>query len=62
MGYGLGKGSLITFLLAPVLMEIGHVYNYSKGIHKEHALRIIPLQLLGWFTFAILGYLLTKII
>lgn len=60
LGYGLGKPSLLLILLSPVIMESGHVYNYFRGVHKEYAIKIIPLQLLGWIIFVLIGYLLAQ--
>lgn len=59
LGYGLGVRSLLFILVSPVIMELGHFYNYSRGIHREHAIKIIPLQLLGWFVFVGIGYLVS---
>jgi len=62
LGYGLGKPSLLLIILSPFIMELGHLYNYSRGIHKEQALKIIPLQWLAWVLFVGVGYLLTIIL
>lgn len=56
LGYGLGKPSLIIILISPLIMELGHVYNYLRGIHKEHALKILPLQIIAWIIFVLVGY------
>lgn len=60
LGYGLGKPSLLLIILSPFIMESGHIYNYLSGIHKEHAVKIIPLQLLAWIIFVIAGLLLER--
>lgn len=62
LGYGLGKPNLILIILSPIIMELGHLYNYARGIHKEHAIKIIPLQWLAWVIFVGTGYLLTIIL
>lgn len=61
LGYGLGKPNLLLIILSPFIMEIGHFYNYFRGVHKEFALKIIPLQWLAWLIFVALGYFITKI-
>lgn len=61
LGYGLGKPNLWLILLSPFIMESGHLYNYFRGIHKEHAIRILPLQLLAWVVFVIIGFSVAKI-
>ena len=61
LGYGLGKPSLLLIIISPFVMELGHFYNYARGIHKEHALKIIPLQWLAWLMFVGIGFALTKI-
>lgn len=62
LGYGLGKPSLILIILSPFIMELGHFYNYFRGIHREQAVKIIPLQWLAWVIFVGLGFLLTKVL
>lgn len=62
LGYGLGKPNLILIVISPFIMEMGHLYNYTKGVHKEFAAKIIPLQLFAWLVFVVLGYLLSKIL
>lgn len=62
LGYGLGKANIWLILLSPVIMELGHFYNYSRGIHKEHAIKIIPLQWAAWIIFVGCVYLLTKLL
>ena len=61
LGYGLGKPSLILILISPLTMESGHLYNYMRGIHKEHAIKIIPIQIIAWLIFVAVGFFLTKI-
>lgn len=60
LGYGLGKPNLLLIILSPFIMELGHFWNYSRGIHKEHAIKIIPLQLLAWVVFVGIGFFLAK--
>lgn len=60
LGYGLGKPSLVLILISPLIMESGHLWNYFNGVHKEHAVKIIPLQLVAWLIFVGVGYLLAK--
>lgn len=60
LGYGFGKSSLLLIIISPIIMEFGHLYNYSRGVHKEQTLKIIPLQWLAWFVFVGLGYLLSR--
>lgn len=62
LGYGLGKPSLFLIILSPFIMELGHFYNYFRGIHREQAVKIIPLQWLAWLIFVGLGFLLTKVL
>lgn len=62
LGYGLGKPSLLLIILSPFIMELGHFYNYFRGIHREQAVKIIPLQWLAWLIFVGLGFLLTKVL
>jgi len=61
LGYGLGKPSLLLIILSPFIMELGHFYNYFRGIHREHAIKIIPLQWLAWIIFVGLSFLIAKI-
>jgi len=61
LGYGLGKRNWWFVILSPLVMEMGHVFNYLTGTHQEIALKIIPLQWLAWVIFIGLGYILTKI-
>ncbi len=60
-GYGLAKQNWTIVLISPFVMEMGHIYNYSRGIHRTHALKIIPLQWAAGLVFAGLIYLLVKI-
>lgn len=60
LGYGLGTANIWFILMSPFIMECGHFYNYFRGIHKEHALKIIPLQWGAWVTFVFVGYLISK--
>jgi hypothetical protein len=60
LGYGLGTLNLTLIIISPLIMEAGHLYNYTKGIHKEHAVKIIPLQLMAWIIFVTMGFLLAK--
>ena len=60
LGYGLGTLNLTLIIISPLIMEAGHLYNYAKGIHKEHAIKIIPLQLASWIIFVGIGFLLAK--
>lgn len=57
LGYGLGKLNLFIIILSPILMESGHIYNYIRGVHREYAIKIIPLQLAAWIIFVIIGWL-----
>lgn len=61
LGYGLGKPNLWLIIVSPFIMESGHFYNFSRGIHKEHAIKIIPLQLLAWIIFVGLGIYLARV-
>lgn len=60
LGYGLGKPSWPAIFISPFIMECGHLYNYFRGIHKEHAIKIIPLQLAAGFIFTLIAYLFTQ--
>lgn len=60
LGYGLGKPSLMLIILSPFIMELGHFYNYLRGIHREHAIKIIPLQLVAWVIFVAVGWIISK--
>lgn len=60
LGYGLGKPDLLLIIISPLIMELGHVYNYFRGIHREHAIKIIPLQLLAWFIFVTIGIFIAR--
>ena len=62
LGYGLGKPSLFLIIISPFIMELGHFYNYFRGIHREQAIKIIPLQWLTWVIFVGLGVFLTRIL
>ena len=62
LGYGLGKPSLLLIILSPFIMELGHFYNYFRGVHREHTIKIIPLQWLAWIIFVGIGYLIAKIL
>lgn len=59
LGYGLGDRSLLLIIMSPFIMELGHFYNYFRGIHREHAIKIIPLQWLAWVVFVGIGYLIS---
>ena len=61
LGFGLGKQNLFLIILSPFVMELGHFYNYFKGIHREYAVKIIPLQWAAFIVFAGFGYLFAKI-
>lgn len=60
LGFALGKGDLFILILSPLVMELGHFYNYARGVHREYALKIIPVQLIGWVVFVVIGYLLAR--
>ena len=60
LGYGLGIRSLPIIIISPFVMEAGHVYNYIRGRHRKHAIKIIPLQIAAWLVFLGLGYLFAK--
>ena len=60
LGYGIGTGNLLIAIASPFVMEAGHVYNYIRGRHRKHAVRIIPLQIAAWLVFVGAGYLLAK--
>ena len=60
LGYGLGKPDLILIIASPIIMELGHFYNYFRGIHREHAIKIIPVQWAAWIAFVTVGYLVAK--
>lgn len=59
LGYGLGVQSLLLITVSPIIMELGHFYNYLRGIHREYAIKIIPLQWLAWVVFVGIGYLIS---
>lgn len=50
--YGLIKREwIIAFIISPLFMESGHLYNnlvLHKLITKDELLRLVPLQLGGW--------------
>ena len=60
LGYGLGTQNILLIIFSPVVMELGHLYNYIRGIHREHAIKIIPAQLIAWLIFVGLGFLASK--
>lgn len=60
LGYGLGIQNLLIILISPLLMEMGHVWNYFTGRYKDIAIKIIPIQIIFWIIFVIIGYLLAK--
>ena len=62
LGYGIGKGSLLIIVISPFIMELGHLYNYVRGIHREHAVKIIPLQLIAWLIFVGVGIYVARIL
>lgn len=62
LGYGLGKLSLTLILISPLIMESGHLFNYLKGIHREHALKITPTQTLAWLVFVGVCFLISKLL
>ncbi len=59
LGYGLGKPNIYLIFFSPFIMELGHFYNYFRGIHREHAIKIIPLQWFAWIVFVGIGYLIS---
>ncbi len=61
LGYGLGRSSLFLIIISLFVMELGHFYNYGRGIHREQAVEIIPLQWLAWIIFVAAGFALTRI-
>ena len=61
LGYGLGIQNWWIVILSPFIMEAGHLYNYFTGRHRHLAIRVIPMQILGWLIFVGIGYFLTKI-
>ena len=62
LGYGVGKLNIVLVLISPIIMESGHLYNYLKGIHREHAIKIIPLQVIAWVIFVGIGYIVSLFI
>ena len=60
LGYGVGAWNLFAVILSPFIMESGHLYNYARGLHREHAIKIVPLQLLAWAIFVLVGYAVTR--
>ncbi len=62
LGYGLGIQSWWIIVFSPFVMEIGHVYNYLTGRHRHLAIRIIPIQIVAWFIFVGIGYLVTRVL
>ena len=60
LGYGLGARNIYLIAASPFVMELGHFYNYSRGIHREHAVKIIPFQWLAWIIFVFVGYLISR--
>lgn len=62
LGYGLGSWTLFLVILSPFIMESGHFYNYTRGIYREQAIKIIPLQLVAWILLMGLVYLVTEIL
>lgn len=61
LGYGLGRQNWKIVVASPFVMELGHVYNYFRGVDTEHAITIIPLQLLAWVIFVAGGYLVARL-
>ena len=61
LGYGLGRRNWWLVILSPIIMEMGHVFNYFTGIHQEVAIKIIPLQWLAWIIFVGAGYLISRL-
>jgi len=59
-GYGLGIENWWVVILAPFVMEAGHLYNYSTGRDKHHAIRIIPMQIGAGLIFAGIVYLVVR--
>lgn len=62
LGYGVGAWNFFAIVLSPLVMESGHLYNYARGIHSEHAIKIIPLQIGAWIIFIGIGFLITRLI
>ena len=61
LGYGLGVKSLILILISPFIMELGHFYNFTRGVNREMAIKIIPLQWLAWVIFVGAGYMVSRL-
>jgi hypothetical protein len=61
LGYGLGAKNWKLVILSPFIMELGHLYNYTQGIHNEQAISIIPYQWLAWVIFVLLGIGISKL-
>lgn len=62
LGYGVGRLDWVMIIVSPLVMELGHVYNYLQGIHREHAIKIIPIQWIAWIIFVGIGFLVTRAI
>lgn len=47
---------LLTILVSPAVMESGRLWNYLRGKHNGHMLKIVPLQFIDWFVFVTIGF------
>ena len=60
LGYGLAKENWWLVLFSPVIMESGHIYNYLRGVHSHHAIKILPVQFGIGAAFVALVYVVVK--
>jgi hypothetical protein len=61
-GYGVGIEHWVIIMTAPLVMELGHGYNYVMGKHRDLATRTLPLQIGAWFMFMTIGYIMLEIL
>jgi hypothetical protein len=61
-GLGVGLQNVPLVIIAPLVFESGHLYNYLTGRRTKHDIKMIPGQIGMWIVFAGLGLLLIHLL
>lgn len=60
LGYGLGTQNWWIVIFSPFVMESGHLYNYLTGRYRHRVAQAIPFQIMSWFVFVGITYVLMR--